>query len=136
MINYINEYGEPRKASYSWEQWVEKYKPIWKDPEGDMHYETFGADLDHIKRHKDSYVWTYHDDSSVTAGFHIVNRMGYYIAEIPHKYEGKFAVVVDLELESITMRKNYEDEEFKEEFPDEWKNISKYYEKRKLQQAS
>jgi hypothetical protein len=84
-----------KQKIYTWDEWVNKYKPLFKDPEGDMHYEVRGKDGDYVRKHEDKYIWTYHDDCTVTAGYHWFNRLGYYITKVPHEYTGKFALVFD-----------------------------------------
>lgn len=72
--------------------WYDKYKPI-KNPvqpnapfEGEM-FETYGPELNFVEATPPNRVWTLvtGDDGSdiITAGFHFVNRLGYFITEIP-----------------------------------------------------
>ena len=72
----------------------EYFKPI---RHADAHYdiwgghglETFGDDLDIVRRHDRAYLWTVVDGDSdqwITTGFHYVNRICYLITEKPHNW--------------------------------------------------
>jgi hypothetical protein len=70
-----------------WDVWAEKFKP--KDNhltgQGKM-YETYGEEYDYIKSLDPKYVWTYVDgdmSSFIVAGIAFVNRLGYYVCEVP-----------------------------------------------------
>ena len=64
------------------DQWYEQY-----EPEG-RNYETYGADLNHIKSLPEEYVWTMLDGDDgqvlVVNGFSFVNRISYYVTKKPH----------------------------------------------------
>jgi hypothetical protein len=71
------------------EEWDQKYLPIknifddnasWNG----VMYETYGDEQELVRRTKNEYVWTYIDGNEGTyliAGYHIVNRIGYFICE-------------------------------------------------------
>jgi len=75
-------------------QWTESYRPIRNpiDPDascgGDM-FETFGEDLEFVRRQNPNCIWTYADADNgepfIQSGYHLVNRIGYFITEIPVK---------------------------------------------------
>lgn len=74
-----------------YDEWFDKYKPITTD-HGDIRiYETFGADLEFIQSiTDDNRVWTWIDsgDYSVIAnGAFFVNRLCFYVTEVP--WEGE-----------------------------------------------
>lgn len=50
--------------------------------------ETFGADLELVRRLDSSYLWTVLDGDGdnqwITAGLHFVNRVCYLVTEVPH----------------------------------------------------
>jgi hypothetical protein len=52
---------------------------------GGCMYETFGEDLECVRRTDNKYIWTIVDgddgDLLIIAGFHIVNRFGYLITD-------------------------------------------------------
>lgn len=72
-----------------YDNWVEEFKPQNSKEESGM-FETFGEDLEfvlHIANNKDNRrVWTLMDGDngmSLVEGYHLVNRVGYYITEKP-----------------------------------------------------
>jgi hypothetical protein len=74
-----------------YEEWFDKYKPIETD-HGDLRvYETYGDDLAFIESIiEDNRVWTFIDGSDfsvITNGFMFVNRLCYYVTEVP--WEGE-----------------------------------------------
>ena len=74
-----------------YEEWYEKYKPIETDHGDLMVYETYGKDLEFIESIiEDNRVWTFVDGgdfSVITNGAMFVNRLCYYVTEIP--WEGE-----------------------------------------------
>jgi hypothetical protein len=71
----------------TYEEFINNFKPITNNitnnaPYGGYMFETFGAELDFVKQHKNKNIWTIMDDDSILAGYHIVNRMGYIICEV------------------------------------------------------
>lgn len=75
---------------------IDDFKPINNKfrPEDQM-FETFGEELEFVRDQPDNKVWTLMDDDDgnlvVTTGFHYVNRVGYYVTEIPWDREMTFA---------------------------------------------
>ena len=82
--------------------WIKTYKPIanafdgnasWQDEAGvGIMFETFGEELGFVLRVADkqpNHVWTLVDDDEgepvIIHGYHIVNRIGYFITEEPWK---------------------------------------------------
>lgn len=48
-------------------------------------YETYGDELEYVRLHLNKQIWTLLDDcETVAAGWHIVNRFGYFIGDIPN----------------------------------------------------
>jgi hypothetical protein len=77
------------EVSMTWSEFVNFFKPetnkFSKDPDMQM-YETYGEELEYVQRYDPHYIWTYleTDEGSVTVeGFHYVNRLGYFITEVP-----------------------------------------------------
>lgn len=73
------------------DDWHDKYKPILTD-HGDLRiYETYGADLEFIESIiDDNRVWTFLDGgdySVITNGLMFVNRLCFYVTEVP--WEGE-----------------------------------------------
>jgi sulfatase maturation enzyme AslB (radical SAM superfamily) len=78
----------------TWDEFEEQFKPIQNHLDNNAScngwmFETYGAELDYVieQTHKDPFkVWTVVDNDglmSITDGYHIVNRMGYIITEVP-----------------------------------------------------
>lgn len=80
----------------TYDEWVEKHKPIKNhiDPnyahDGTM-FETFGSELDFIHKSKKSNVWTLVSDDDdnwiIITNYHYVNRLGYFVTELPWEDE-------------------------------------------------
>jgi hypothetical protein len=71
-----------------WDAWVEKYRPIKNTikPSNDLMFETYGAEVEFVREQDPRYVWTYVDgdmSSLLVAGYAYVNRLGYYVTEVP-----------------------------------------------------
>jgi hypothetical protein len=83
-------------------EWAEKYKPIKNhldenaSVDGEM-FETYGDELDFVRQQDPSKIWTYADDDYgnpyISSGYSIINRIGYFITEVPHED----LVIVNLE---------------------------------------
>lgn len=88
----------------AWEQelddWVAKYKPIKNhlddnaSGDGDM-FETFGAELEFVRAQDPRCIWTLveGDDGGlyIESGYHFVNRLNYFITEVP--FDGDYLEV-------------------------------------------
>jgi hypothetical protein len=76
-----------------WDVWVEKFKPInnhldkYATPENPTKmFETYGEEVEFVQAQDPRYVWTnVQGDMSdlLVAGYAYVNRLGYYVTEIP-----------------------------------------------------
>lgn len=89
--------------SLTWEEFVEQYKPetnkFSKDPDQLM-YETYGQEVDYVASVDPHRVWTFldSDGGSVTVeGMHYVNRIGYYVTEVP--WIDSTAYEIDLQMD-------------------------------------
>ena len=91
---------EPTHTEYQgWDKWEAKFKPIKNemvaDPDQQM-FETYGEELDFVCTQDNKYVWTWiQGDMSdlIVAGYHYVNRLGYYITEVPWDDEYDYALL-------------------------------------------
>jgi hypothetical protein len=82
-----------------WKAWEDKYKPIKnhfsKDPDETM-FETYGEEVEFVTKADNKYIWTWiQGDMSdlVVAGYHYVNRLGYYISSIPWENEDDYVLL-------------------------------------------
>jgi len=104
-----------------WQEWENKFKPIKNhmvaDPDQQM-FETYGEEVEFVCKQDNQYVWTWiQGDMSdlIVAGYHYVNRLGYYITEVPWDDEYDYALLsVEVECECYS-----EDEEVMESRNDE-----------------
>jgi hypothetical protein len=74
------------------DEWCETYKPIPNNIVEDSSFdgtmfETYGAEYEFVKKADPSYIWMYGDGDDggtyIWNGWHIVNRIGYFITEVP-----------------------------------------------------
>lgn len=73
------------------ETWIEEYKPIPNQFNEDAIYglgfETFGQELQFVQKQNTECIWTMVDEESsifILSGYHIVNRVVYFITEKPY----------------------------------------------------
>ena len=83
-----------RRRTPTTDDWKKKYTPVentyarngWGWDDKCHMFETFGIELDFIKRQDPKTVWTLVDEDGKTyliAGIHWVNRLGYVVSEEP-----------------------------------------------------
>jgi hypothetical protein len=86
----------------TFEEWVDKYKPICDMDGSPIMYETYGEDLEIIQKQEPEYVWTWTDGgdySVITNGISYVNRMNYYICTVPYDLD----VIIQIDLYEMTL---------------------------------
>jgi hypothetical protein len=101
------ELPEPTYTEYQgWDKWAEKFKPTLNhfiNEDGEHMYETYGAEVEYVIKTDSKYIWTWiQGDMSdlIVAGYHYVNRLGYYITEVPWEDEYDYALLsVEVECE-------------------------------------
>ena len=83
-----------KQIKLSVEEWEQKYKPMINslgdnDPEDcqDM-FETYGEELEFVRNSDPKKIWTcidsdFSDDTVIINGYHLVNRIGHYVCEVP-----------------------------------------------------
>jgi len=88
------EYRKENTMDMSWKEWEDRFKPISNplnpDPDfwGSM-FETFGEELEQVKLYPPNRIWTLVDNNpnsiylDVVSGFHLFNRLGYFVTEVP-----------------------------------------------------
>ena len=61
-------------------------------------FETYGKELEFVKKQKPLCIWTYMDDDNgnpcFCSGFHVVNRIGYMVSKVP--FEDNISYYVEL----------------------------------------
>jgi hypothetical protein len=78
------------------DEWCDTYKPVINhiDPnasfdngDGGVMFETYGDEYEFVKNSKPDHIWTYGDGddggSYVWNGWSFINRIGYFITEVP-----------------------------------------------------
>jgi len=74
------------------EEWEATYKPIPNNIETNasfdgLMFETYGPEYEFVKKAHPNHIWTYGDGddggSYIWAGWSFVNRLGYFITEVP-----------------------------------------------------
>jgi hypothetical protein len=83
----------------AWEQeldaWEAKYKPVTNHFDGTDKFETYGEELDFVRAQDPRCIWTLVDGDDgnlyIVDGYHLVNRINYFITEVP--FEGNFLEV-------------------------------------------
>ena len=73
--------------------WDAKYRPIKNHitKNGDDKFETYGEELEYVRsilKTEPNKVWTLIEGDQglwITNGYHFVNRLNYFITEIPHE---------------------------------------------------
>ena len=97
----------PYTEYQGWTAWETKFKPIknhFRDPQHEeIMFETYGEELEFVKAQDPKYVWTnIQGDMSdlIVAGFAFVNRLHYYVTEVPWEHEDDYVLLsVDVECE-------------------------------------
>lgn len=82
-------------CAITWDDFVDQFRPVRNHldadaPLGGTLFETFGAELDFVRAQPPERVWTCLDGDRglvVSAGYALVNRLGYVVTEVPHGNE-------------------------------------------------
>ena len=100
--------GSIMEGELKWDEWVEKYKPIknhitkYPDPNAEFEsFETYGEEWEFVKSQDPKHVWTWIDgdmSSLLVAGIGWINRLSYYVCEVPWEDESQ-QVLVSVEVE-------------------------------------
>jgi hypothetical protein len=82
---------------YTYSHWEETFKPIkntLRKHVEDLHFETYGEEVEFVKAQDPKHIWTEVDGDSgtyIVAGWHFVNRINYYVTE--HPWEDEYTEV-------------------------------------------
>jgi hypothetical protein len=91
-----------------YDEWWETYKPIKNEHSIDSDYsgitafETYGAELEFVRSQPENTIWTEMDGDqgvSIVSGYHLVNRIQYYITEVPYDPEYMYEIPVSIDKE-------------------------------------
>ena len=84
------------------EEWDAKYKPVTNHLDDNasfdgVMFETYGEELDFVRAQPLNKVWTMvdgdNDEVVIISGYHLVNRIGYFVTENP--WEDDISIVVN-----------------------------------------
>lgn len=87
----------------TWQEFADNFKPIKRTmPNGDevYPYETYGEELEFVRSQPAENIWTEVDGDEgvyIINGYHLVNRIQYYVCEVPLSTEAYAEVIVSLE---------------------------------------
>lgn len=94
-----------KQVSLTWEEFEEQFKPIpnhFHENDTALHFETYGEEDEFVRTFiEQNRVWTYTDVGSgtvISEGYHWVNRLGYFVTEVP--WEEGTDYEVDLQLDT------------------------------------
>ena len=98
-----------------WDEWANKFKPIknkFRDPQHEeIIFETYGEELEFVQAQDPRYVWTNIQGEMsdlIVAGYAYVNRLHYYITEVPWEDEDEYALI-SVEIECACYDEDRED---------------------------
>jgi hypothetical protein len=96
---------ETEFVEITWKEFEERFKPIKNhlsnDPDEIM-FETYGDEIEFVQKTDNRHIWTYGDGdycSFVSSGYHYINRIGYYITEIPWEENKEYQIIISTEVE-------------------------------------
>lgn len=106
-------------VSLTWKEFEEQFKPIKNHlaNNGDsIMFETYGEEVEFvISKAEENKVWTWADGdycSYVSNGYHYVNRIGYYVCEVPYDEDTEYEIITSTEEEcECYNEEGYEDGE-------------------------
>jgi hypothetical protein len=90
-----------------YDEWFDKYQPILNEIAGDEQYqfETYGDELQYVLQQDDKHIWTEMDGDqgiSIVSGYHLVNRIQYYITVKPWTEDTEIPVSIDKECDCMS----------------------------------
>ena len=107
------------KEIKGWNAFAEKYKPEYNNINGNTDeynhaFETYGAEVDYVKSKDNNHIWTRVQAEFadiIVAGYHLVNRIEYYVTEVPWTDEDEY-VLLSTEVECECYKEDYENGEY------------------------
>lgn len=86
---FAQRFRGPVNRRMRWDTWVRDFRPV-EDKDGPRKFETFGVEIQQVLaayERNPRVVWTMIDgggrNPTIASGYHLVNRIVYYITEIP-----------------------------------------------------
>ena len=90
-------------TTMTWQEFADTFKPIKRKISEDNYvypYETYGEELEFVRSQPAENIWTEIDGDSgvfIVNGYRLVNRIQYYVCEVPITTEAYSEVIVSLE---------------------------------------
>ena len=84
----------------TFEEWEDKYQPLTdKNDDCPISFETYGDDLVFVMSKKNETIWTVvevdNGDLHIIPGYHLCNRIGYFITEKPWEDKNISAIYLE-----------------------------------------
>ena len=89
------------------DEWFEQFKPIpnhldenasFNDGEHGYMFETYGDEVEFVKAQEPNRIWTYSDGDDggtyISDGYHVVNRIGYFVTTVPYDDKQYYQITV------------------------------------------
>lgn len=92
-----------KQVSMNWSEFDEKFKVMSNHLVSTPHqqmFETYGEEVEFVKTIPYDRVWTYVDidyGTVITNGFHYVNRIGYFITELPAEEDTEYEIDLNID---------------------------------------
>lgn len=91
----------------TYDEWFEKYQPIPNEivEYEQYQFETYGDELEYVMQQDDRNVWTEMDGDDgvyIVSGYHLVNRIQYYITTVPWIVDTEIPVSLDKECDCMS----------------------------------
>ena len=85
------------------DEWETTYRPVTNHLSTDsgwagLLFETYGEEVEYVKQAKEGTVWTWvdgEDGTYVVSGWLLMNRIGYFITEVPFDNNNIYEIAVD-----------------------------------------
>ncbi|NBR23681.1 MAG: hypothetical protein EBU08_07900 [Micrococcales bacterium] len=96
----------------TYDEWFDTFKPIRNkhsidsDYSGITAFETYGDELAFVLEQPENTIWTEMDGDSgvsIVEGYHLVNRIQYYITEVPYDPEQSYEIPISIDKECDCM---------------------------------
>ena len=88
----------------TYDEWFEKYQPI-KNNLSTYTFETYGEELEYVLQQDDKNVWTEMEGMegiSIVNGYHLVNRLCYYITVKPWTKDVEIPISIDKQCDCMS----------------------------------
>ena len=89
------------------DEWFNTYKPIpnhldenasFNDGDQGYMFETYGDEVEFVKAQEPNRIWTYSDGDDggtyISDGYHVVNRIGYFVTTVPYDDKQYYQITV------------------------------------------